>query len=100
MRPLAYLQPDDILPIHLTHVVVGEEPVAGRRTPFDQRDNLPLLDHEADMAHAVLVHGDSPLERPGRRDSELTWGHGRGQTERLPRPGYSPVPNHHDNLLG
>lgn len=63
-RPLAYLQPDDILPIHFTHVVVGEEPVAGRRTPFDYGDHLPLLDDEAYVAGAVPVHGDSPLERP------------------------------------
>lgn len=63
-RPLAYLQPDDILPIHFTHVVVGEEPVAGRRTPFDHRDHLPLLDDEAHVAGAVPVHSDRPLERP------------------------------------
>lgn len=66
MLRLAYLQPDDVLPIHLTHIVVGEKPIAGRRAPFDQRDDLPLLDDEADVACAVLVHGDGPLERPGR----------------------------------
>lgn len=64
-QPLAYLQPDDVLPVHLAHGVVGEEPVAGRRTPFDHRDDLPLLDDKADVAHAVLVHGDGPLEGPG-----------------------------------
>lgn len=64
-RGTAYLQPDDILSIHLAHGVVGEEPVAGRRTPFDHRDDLPLLDDKANVAHAVLVQGDVPLERPG-----------------------------------
>lgn len=100
-RPLAYLQPDDILPIHFTHVVVGEEPIAGRRTPFDDRGHLPLLDDEANMASAVLVHGDSPLERPagGGGDSELGLGRGWRRAE-APATGSSPVPNNHDDLLG
>jgi hypothetical protein len=60
-----YLQPDDVLPIHLAHIVVGEEPVAGSRASLDHRHNLPLLDDKTNLAQAVLMHGDTPLEWPG-----------------------------------
>lgn len=59
------LQPDDVLSVDFTDVVLGQQAVAGGRTIFDQRGDFPRLVDEAHVAGAVFVHGDGALERPG-----------------------------------
>jgi len=67
VAPSPYLHADDVLAVDLADAVVGQEAVAGGRAALGQRHDLPLLDHDADVAGAVLVHGDSALERSAGR---------------------------------
>lgn len=60
----ADLQSDDVLPVYFADVVLGQQAVAGGRAVFDQRGDFARLVDEANMAGAVLVHGDGALEWP------------------------------------
>lgn len=57
---------DDVLAVDFEEVVIGQQAVAGRRRVLDQADHLAVLQGEADVAEAVLVQRDRPLERPVR----------------------------------
>lgn len=66
----SYLESNDILAIDLANVVISEKAIAGSRTILHQRSDTARLKDEANMARAVLMHGDCALERPVRKNTK------------------------------
>ena len=58
-----YLESDDILTVHLDHVVVNEHSVPGGGRPLDQRRDLVVLEDKAHVTKAVLLQSQRSLER-------------------------------------
>lgn len=67
---LRYLQSNDILAIDLTNVMISEKAIAGSRTILDQRSDTARLKDEANVARAVLMHGDCALEGPVSKNTK------------------------------
>lgn len=59
-----YLQANDVLPVDLTDVMIGEEAISGSRTVFHYGCDLSTFKDKANMPAAVLMHSDCPLKGP------------------------------------
>lgn len=67
---LRVLQANDVLPVDLTDVMIGEEAISGSRTIFHYGCDFSTFKDKANMPAAVLMHSDGPLKGP------VTNGHG------------------------
>lgn len=73
-RRKAHPEPDDVLPVDLADMVLGEEPIAGGGAVLHDEGHLSLLEYESQLAAGVLMQGDGALEWPkrgGRRGRQL-----------------------------
>lgn len=59
-----HLQADDVLPVDLTDVMIGEEAVSGSRTVLHYGSDFSTFKNKANMPTAVLMHSDCPLKGP------------------------------------